>query len=117
MKKIIKLTEDDLSRIIQRVIRESDEPSDTEDSSLFDDDISKVKKCFADVKKLGPLNRSIEFPTSCNKDLNSTCIEDLKIEISEFMGATQKKDGSLIGCLKKVGKLKDPLSKWEQTIA
>jgi hypothetical protein len=143
MKKIIKLTEDDLTRIIKRVIRETDETqhqepsaeliaslsSDAQDTekglgaatgsiagSLYDDDISKVKKCFADVKKLGPLRSKIEFPTSCSKDLNSTCIEDIKIQISRFMGASQKSD-SLIKCLKKVGKLKDPLSKWEESIS
>jgi hypothetical protein len=32
------------------------------------------------------------------------------------MGASQKSD-SLIKCLKKVGKLKDPLSKWEESIS
>jgi hypothetical protein len=136
MKKIIKLNETDLVRIVKRVLNEKENPSapempetppaeyidlvssnNTEKSSnLYDDEISKVKKCFEDVKKLGPIRTTIGFPTSCSKDLKSTCIEDLKIQISKFMGATQK-NGSLMGCLKKVGKLKVPLSKWEESIS
>lgn len=132
MKKIIKLTEDDLSRIIQRVIRESDEAqyaepsaeliaslsSDTEDSendsSLFDDDISKAKNCFVNAKKVptthGRPGMKFDFPTKCEKGFSDECVETMFGEITKFMGDRQK-NSSLGNCLLKISSLKPKLWK------
>ena len=57
MKKIIRLTESDLTRIVKRVISESDiqeirRDSDDNDDEMFDFEIDKIKRALHNIKRL-----------------------------------------------------------------
>ena len=134
MKKIIKLNETDLVRIVKRVLNEKENPSSPEmpetppseyldlvssdntekSSSLYDNDISKDKNCFVNAKKVptthGKPGREFDFPTKCEKGFSDECVETMFGEITKFMGDRQK-NSSLGNCLLKISSLKPKLWK------
>ena len=85
MKRIIRLTESDLARIVRRVINEENDP------------IADLTECFKDFTP----------PSSCSRGEINTCIDDLKKKIPQSGESASK---ALACVIKKSKNLKTSIS-------